>query len=72
VVLANAPHDLYNVVEGRLRVLGFISSAVVVIVLTAAHGTRPSVSHAHVRQRLINGPPAYRTSRALLASSSPR
>jgi quercetin dioxygenase-like cupin family protein len=32
VVLANAPHDLYNVGEGTLRVVGFFSSAAVVTI----------------------------------------
>ena len=32
VVPANAPHDLYNVGEGTLRVVGFFSSAAVVTI----------------------------------------
>jgi len=31
-VPANAPHDLYNVGEGTLRVAGFFSSAAVVTI----------------------------------------
>ena len=62
VVPANAPHDLYNVGEGTLRVVGFFSSAAVVTIFEvplAPLDTKVPPWPGHLFQRLRRTRPKH-------------